>query len=229
MVRAGVLTACLAITGTMPATAAGAGVRAPSAQRCRVTVSGDAARELVGAEAERQGFDAKLAVAVLEQESRAGLDLNSPAGARGLMQLMPVTAARYGVNKICDPAENARGGVAYLKDLTTEFGGNVLLALAAYNSGEQRVYDARGIPPLGETVRYVAAIANSYYGFENSLKGKRRGAVRSTPSSQDAAMPVSTTPQAAHSNQSAPVDDRNPSQRWDVFGRGQARLLRFSE
>lgn len=140
---------------------------------CSVAVSGDEARALVRAEAERQGIDPKLAVAVLEQESRAGLDLNSSAGARGPMQLMPATAERFGVKDICDARENMRGGIAYLKDLLAEFGGDVLLALAAYNSGEERVYQARGIPPIGETVRYVAAIANSYYGYRERLATKR--------------------------------------------------------
>ncbi len=140
---------------------------------CSPTISGDAARELVRAEAERQGFDQKLAVAILNQESRAGTDINSPAGARGLMQLMPATAERYGVKDVCDAADNARGGVAYLKDLTAQFGGNVFLVVAAYNAGETRVLDAHGVPANAETVRYVASIANSYYEFDNFLNSKR--------------------------------------------------------
>ena len=118
--------------------------------------------------------DGRLALAVAEQESLSGTVQNSRAGARGIMQLMPTTAAAYNVKDVCDPHENSRGGIAFLKDLMQKFGGNVFLVLAAYNAGETSVYDAGGVPGNKETVRYVAAVANAYYRFDNTLKGGRR-------------------------------------------------------
>ena len=142
-------------------------------------VEADLVRKLVEEEAKKQGVDAKLALAIVEQESANGARVNSDKNARGPMQLIHGTAATYKVKDICDPAENIRGGVAFLKDLAAEFGGNIFLILSAYNAGRGRVYDAKGVPPISETVRYVATVANTYYGFDNSLKGgSRSGAGR---------------------------------------------------
>ncbi|MPR08852.1 lytic transglycosylase domain-containing protein [Microvirga tunisiensis] len=136
-------------------------------------------RKLVKEEATKQGVDVKLALAIVDQESAYGARVNSDKNAHGPMQLIPGTAAMYQVKDICDPAENIRGGVAFLKDLAAEFGGNIFLILSAYNAGPGRVYDAKGIPAISETVRYVATVANAYYGFDNSLKGgSRSGASR---------------------------------------------------
>ena len=66
--------------------------------------------------------------------------LNSDRGARGPMQLMPSTAARYGVSDICNPEQNVRGGLLFLKDLVAQFQGNMMLVAAAYNAGPDRVY-----------------------------------------------------------------------------------------
>ena len=132
----------------------------------------DAIKAMVEAEAARQKVDVKLALAIARQESRFGLDLNSLAGAHGIMQLMPATAARYQVRDLCDPSENIRGGIAYIKDLTALYRGNVLLVLAGYNAGETRVKAAGGVPPLAETVRYVAAGVNEYYGLAKVVAGE---------------------------------------------------------
>ena len=140
----------------------------PAIRLCRDGATGpDAARGIVSAEARRQEADEKLALAILDVESGAGAHLNSPAGARGIMQLMPDTARRYGVPDVCDPAENARGAISHLKSLTGRFKGNVFLVAAAYNAGETRVVDARGIPAIAETVRYVARVANIYFDLES--------------------------------------------------------------
>ena len=157
-------------------------------------------RGMIASEARRQDADGsagigdgRLALAVADQESGFGRSVNSDPGARGPMQLMPATATRYGVSDVCDASENIRGGIAYLKDLMAEFGGNIFLVLAAYNSGEKRVYDAHGVPPIAQTVRYVAAVANAYYGFDNILKGGRRAkGDRTNPARTDmvAAAPV---------------------------------------
>ncbi|MCW2286522.1 soluble lytic murein transglycosylase-like protein [Rhodoblastus acidophilus] len=137
-----------------------------SAQLCQATFSDNDIQNLVRSEAAAQGVDEKLALAISMQESRHGRDLNSPAGARGPMQLMPGTAAQYGVEDICDPAQNIRGGVHYLKDLTALFQGNAMLTAAAYNAGPEAVFRARGVPPIAETVRYVAAVTNTYFGLD---------------------------------------------------------------
>jgi soluble lytic murein transglycosylase-like protein len=134
-------------------------------------------KKMIEDEAEKQQVDAKLATAIAEQESNFGERVNSPAsaaaGAMGVMQLRRDTANRYGVSDSCDVAENIRGGVSFIKDLSAQFGGNVFLIFAAYNAGEKRVYAAKGVPPISETVRYVAAAANAYYDFPNALNAAR--------------------------------------------------------
>ncbi|ARN83996.1 transglycosylase (plasmid) [Methylocystis bryophila] len=137
-------------------------------------------RELVQTEARQAGVDEKLALAILESESSNGANLNSLRGARGPMMLMPQTAAQYGVMDICNPVENVRGSMLFLKDLAREFQGNMMLVAAAYNAGSERVYEAKGVPANSETVRYVAAVTNQYYGLGDlsALRGKH-GAPRS--------------------------------------------------
>ncbi len=137
-------------------------------------VAPETVKNLIVKESERQGVDTRLALAISDQESGFGRTVNSPAGARGPMQLMPATAARYEVTDICDAAQNIRGGIAYLKDLDAVFGDNILLTVAAYNAGEERVVRSGGIPAIAETLNYTALVANAYYGFDNSLKGGRR-------------------------------------------------------
>jgi soluble lytic murein transglycosylase-like protein len=82
----------------------------------------------------------------------------SRAGAGGLMQLMPRTAATLGVRDVFDPAENVDGGARHLRALLDRLGNNLPLALAAYNAGEQAVAQHGGIPPYPETRDYVARI-----------------------------------------------------------------------
>ena len=96
------------------------------------------------------------------------------------MQLIPATAARYGVTDICDPEQNVRGGLLFLKDLVEQFQGNLMLVAAAYDAGPERVYDARGVPAIPETVRYVASAANKYYGL-NVFAARRKHAAPTRP------------------------------------------------
>jgi hypothetical protein len=129
-------------------------------------------RKLVSETARKRGVDVQFAMAIAEAESQNDRLRNSPKGARGPMQLMPATAARYGINDLCDPAENIAGGVAYLKDLTLAFQ-NPMLVAAAYNAGEQSVYRHGGIPPFRETVSYVAKVMNLTMGI--TVPGKAAG------------------------------------------------------
>ena len=112
--------------------------------------------------------DVALVHAVISAESAYNPGAVSRAGARGLMQLMPDTARRFGVQNIMDPAENIHGGVRYLRELLTLFNGNTELAVAAYNAGENAVirYGHR-IPPYAETVNYVPKVLGFYRKFQN--------------------------------------------------------------
>jgi soluble lytic murein transglycosylase-like protein len=133
--------------------------------RCRESpLDPKSIEQLIVAAANKYGVDPKLATAVGWNESRFDRLRNSPKGARGPMQLVPDTARRFGVRDICDPASNIDGGVHYLRTLLDKFG-NPLLAAAAYNAGEQAIYDHRGVPPFAETVTYLANILNYQMGL----------------------------------------------------------------
>jgi hypothetical protein len=138
----------------------------------------DAIKALVVETARRHGVDEGFAVAIAWAESRFDQDRNSPKGARGPMQLIPETASRFGVQDICDPAQNIEGGVKYLRCLLNEFQ-NPLLVAAAYNSGEGRIYEYGGVPPFQETVSYVAKVVNFQLGLPMPTgKRKANGIVR---------------------------------------------------
>jgi len=99
-----------------------------------------------------------LVLAVIGIESAGRVDAVSSAGAEGLMQLIPATADRFGVTDSKDPAQNIRGGVAYLDWLMTEFDRDPLMVLAAYNAGEGAVRANSGVPPYAETRDYVPKV-----------------------------------------------------------------------
>lgn len=99
-----------------------------------------------------------LVLAVMAVESRGQVAALSPAGAQGLMQLIPATAERFGVTDVLDPGQNIAGGVAYLDWLMTEFDRDPLLVLAAYNAGEGAVARSGGVPNYAETRTYVPRV-----------------------------------------------------------------------
>jgi LysM repeat protein len=111
----------------------------------------------------RYNVDPYLIFCVMEQESQFKPSIVSPKGARGLMQLMPGTAAHFGVRRPFDPAENIMGGTKYLKQLLENFNGRVDLVLAGYNAGEGAVMKYGGnVPPYRETRNYVQRISKRY-------------------------------------------------------------------
>jgi hypothetical protein len=119
-------------------------------------------QKIIRAAAERYGMDADLIHCVVAVESNFDPKAVSPKNARGLMQLLPQTAARYGVKDIFDPEENVNAGTRYLKELLTKYH-NLTLALAAYNAGPERVDRyGRRVPPYLETMKYVQRIAKNY-------------------------------------------------------------------
>lgn len=114
---------------------------------------------LIDANARRYKLQPELLHAVIRQESAYNPSAVSHAGATGLMQLMPPTAARFGVTDIWDPAQNIRGGAAYLRVLLDMFDQDLRLALAGYNAGEGAVMKyGRRIPPYKETQNYVRKV-----------------------------------------------------------------------
>jgi transglycosylase-like protein with SLT domain len=113
--------------------------------------------------AARNGVDPVLIYATMHQESSFKPRAMSYKGARGLMQLMPGTAARFGVTNIWDPRQNIEGGARYMSFLLDMFDGDVALALAGYNAGEGAVMKyGRSVPPYRETQEYVRRISKRY-------------------------------------------------------------------
>ncbi|WP_259963856.1 lytic transglycosylase domain-containing protein [Leisingera aquaemixtae] len=103
-----------------------------------------------------------LVLAVIAVESAGKADAISSAGAQGLMQLMPDTAARFGVTDSLEAHQNISGGIRYLDWLMTEFGGDPILVLAGYNAGEGAVRSHQGVPPFAETRDYVPKVLAAY-------------------------------------------------------------------
>jgi soluble lytic murein transglycosylase-like protein len=122
----------------------------------------------------KYGVDPYLIFCLMSQESKFSTIATSPKGAQGLMQLMPGTAARYGVANPYDVAQSIMGGTRYLKDLLQMFNGRIDLALAGYNAGENAVIKhGYTVPPYEETRNYVRLITARY--------GKRQKAAKSAP------------------------------------------------
>jgi soluble lytic murein transglycosylase-like protein len=118
--------------------------------------------ELIRRESRSAGVDPALVTAVIANESGFDARATSRAGAAGLMQLMPATAAALGVTDRYDPAQNIRGGATYLRSLIDRFGADLPSVLAAYNAGPGAVESRHGPPPFPETQRYVARVLATY-------------------------------------------------------------------
>lgn len=119
-------------------------------------------RELLTRAGQAHNIDSDLLASVVHAESGGNPRAVSRAGARGLMQLMPATAANLGVTNPFAPDQNVNGGTAYLDQLLTRYHDNIAFALAAYNAGPDAVDRYHGIPPYAETRTYVARIIREY-------------------------------------------------------------------
>jgi soluble lytic murein transglycosylase-like protein len=130
--------------------------------------------------AARYGIDPSVLYGLIEQESGFDPSATSSAGAQGLTQLMPSTAASLGVTEPLDPAQSIEGGARYLSGLLRQFGGNTTDALAAYNAGPGAVEQYGGVPPYPETQQYVTKVLG--YAASYSQSGQDAGLAPSTTS-----------------------------------------------
>jgi soluble lytic murein transglycosylase-like protein len=125
-------------------------------------------QDLIEAAAARYGMDADLIASVIAVESNFDPKAKSRKNARGLMQLLPQTAERLGVQNIYDPQENIDAGTRYLRELLQKYNNDLVLALAAYNAGPERVQQYGRVPPFAETISYVRRVKR---GYEKSKAG----------------------------------------------------------
>lgn len=144
-----------ALARAFPADACGAG--APGCEVARFD-------RLISEVARGYGLESALLHAVVAVESSYDPSARSPQGATGLMQLMPGTARRYGVEDALDPEQNLRGGAKYLRDLLAMFGSDIRLAIAAYHVGEGNVARYQNsVPPFRATMDYVLKVLDHYH------------------------------------------------------------------
>jgi len=136
--------------------------------------------EMLARVGKEHNLDVDLLASVVKAESGGNARAQSRAGARGLMQLMPGTAAGLGVEDSYKPDQNVRGGSAYLDALLTRYGDNLALALAAYNAGPAAVDKFHGIPPYRETRAYVARVIHEFNRRVLAREALARHAVAST-------------------------------------------------
>ena len=118
--------------------------------------------QMIQAASEKYGVDPDLVFSVIAAESNFNPKAISRRGARGLMQLLPTTATRFGVKNIFDPEQNIDAGTRYLRVLLKTYQGDMALTLAAYNAGPGAVQRYGRVPPYNETIAYVRAIRKTY-------------------------------------------------------------------
>jgi hypothetical protein len=119
--------------------------------------------------ADRHDMDPALIKAIIMAESGQNPKAVSKSGAKGLMQLMPITAKSLGVEDVFDPEHNIKAGVVYFKKLLNQFDGDVKLALAAYNAGSRKVRKYKGIPPYKATKIYIRKVFRYYEKYKEQM------------------------------------------------------------
>jgi hypothetical protein len=145
----------------------------------RVEVATGPFADLIEVAAKRYSVDVDLITSVIAAESNFNPKAVSRRDARGLMQLLPVTAARLGVRDIFDPKENIDAGTRYLSELLKLYENDLALALAAYNAGPERVQRYGRVPPFSETLSYVRRVKKTY---QHRKSGAAHRALTQTPS-----------------------------------------------
>jgi hypothetical protein len=118
--------------------------------------------EMIIAASKRNGIDPDLVSSLIQAESGFNPKAISPKGAQGLMQLMPATAVRLGVENPMDPVANVDGGTRYIRELLNRYDNDVIKTLAAYNAGPDRVEQFHGVPPFRETQTYISRIIGEF-------------------------------------------------------------------
>jgi soluble lytic murein transglycosylase-like protein len=137
----------------------------------RVSLNTNAYAAEIRSAAQQFGVEEAIVRAIIHAESAYRPNAVSRAGARGLMQLIPATATRFGVVDAFDPAQNISGGVKYLAFLLKRYNSNLTLAAAAYNAGEGAVDRNGGVPPYAETQRYVQRVGQLADRYRTALAG----------------------------------------------------------
>jgi len=192
----------------LPAISFGA---APAADSGGTALGAADMRQLVQMISREHGVDPKLVDAVVRVESSYDPNAVSRRGAMGLMQLMPDTANRHGVDDPFDPEKNIRGGVREFSRLLDQYSGNLQLALAAYNAGEGAVARYRGVPPYAETRAYVSRILTLYTGRPYRMGGSYRPAKPVTMvRDRDGATLITNVSAAATQSVRSPALDDGP-------------------
>jgi soluble lytic murein transglycosylase-like protein len=156
-------------------------------------------RDLIEAAAKRNSVDADLIASVIAVESNFDPKAVSRKNARGLMQLLPETAQRFGVKDIFDPQENIDAGTRYLKELLQKYNNDLALTLAAYNAGPDRVQQYGRVPPYVETLTYVRRVKSSFEKSKASAPPKA-----ATPAPAKAVPATAVTPPAPATTASSP-------------------------
>ncbi len=142
--------------------------------------------QIVNAASDKHQVDADLITSVIRAESNFNPRAVSPKGAQGLMQLMPGTASKLGVNDAFQPDANIDGGTRYLRDLLVQYNGDIAKALAAYNAGPHRVDQYKGVPPYRETHAYVARIIRDFNRKKRDQQKDARAAAAKKTSTRSA-------------------------------------------
>jgi Transglycosylase SLT domain len=148
-------------------------------------------RDLVEAAAKRYNMDADLITSVIAVESNFDPKAVSRKNARGLMQLLPETAAQLGVKNIDDPAENIDAGTRYLRDLLQKYNNDLALALAAYNAGPDKVQLYGRVPPYAETISYVRRVKSGY------ATSKSKASAKTPPAPETGAVATASAPRTS--------------------------------
>ncbi len=169
---------------TAPESAKGASAPTPAPAR-DAKLSAEDLREMLIKAGDEHNLDVDLLASLVKAESGGNVRAVSPAGARGLMQLMPGTAVELGVRDSFKPDENVRGGSAYLDALLTRYHDKLALALAAYNAGPAAVDKHHGIPPYRETQAYVARVIHEFNRRVLAREAQARQAATAAVPAQD--------------------------------------------